>query len=186
MLLIVVPECEAFDEDTNRFISVKRKYELQLEHSLISISKWESRYKKPYLHTEQMTLEEESYYIECMCLNKNVPEYVFKCIPDSEKIKIRDYINDPMTATIINIKKQNRSKQLITNELIYYWMISLNIPMECEKWHLSRLMTLIQVASIKNSAGQDKMSKREVAQYQQQVNQARRQALAEKKGLKNK
>lgn len=187
MLHITIPEGEWFNEVTNKFYRTK-KCELQLEHSLIAVSKWESKTKKPFplAQGEAMTLEEESYYIRCMCINKNhIPDAVFDNLPDSERIKIRDYINDPATASIVKTRNKPRSSKMITSELVYYWMISLNIPFECEKWNFNRLMTLIQIASIENSAGQDKMTQSEVAQYHQQVNQARRKALAEKKGLTN-
>ncbi len=194
MLHITIPEGEWFNEVTNRFYRTK-KCELNLEHSLIAISKWESKIKRPFpliqgesmtLEEKSMTLEEESYYIRCMCINQShIPNEVFDNLPDSVRVQVREYIVDPMTASVVKTRNKQHSSKMITSELIYYWMISLNIPFECEKWNFNRLMTLIQVTSIESSAGKDQMTQSEVAQYHQQVNQARRKALAEKKGLSN-
>lgn len=158
MLQITVPAAEYFDERTEEFINVKA-YTLQLEHSLISISKWEAKWHKPFIGKEEKTEEETRDYIRCMTITQNVDPIVYLAIPNSEIQRIKEYINDPMTATWFNDRdKRAPSRKVITSEVVYYWMISQNIPIECEKWHFNRLMTLIRVCSEK-SQPQKKMSK---------------------------
>lgn len=158
MLQITVPAAEYFDERTEEFINVKA-YTLQLEHSLISISKWEAKWHKPFIGKEEKTEEETRDYIRCMTITQNVDPIVYLAIPNSEIQRIKEYINEPMTATWFNDRdKKAPSRKVITSEVVYYWMISQNIPIECEKWHFNRLMTLIRVCSEK-SQPQKKMSK---------------------------
>lgn len=158
MLQITVPAAEYFDERTEEFINVKA-YTLQLEHSLISISKWEAKWHKPFIGKEEKTEEETRDYIRCMTITQNVDPIVYLAIPNSEIQRIKEYINEPMTATWFNDRdKRAPSRKVITSEVVYYWMISQNIPIECEKWHFNRLMTLIRVCSEK-SQPQKKMSK---------------------------
>lgn len=149
MLELVINDTELFDNATNTFIAVK-KHNLLLEHSLISISKWESKFKKPFLTREIKTIEETRYYVKCMTLNRNVDDNVYLCLTNSDIDKVNSYIEDSMSAT--KPKKVGApSREPVTSELIYYWMIALNIPVEFEKWHLNRLLTLIEVCNIKNS-----------------------------------
>jgi len=178
MLKIEVPDTEAFDPRTNEFIVVKGK-SLTLEHSLVSISKWESKWHKPYLGEEPKTTEEVYDYIRCMTLTQNVEPHTFMCIPASEMSKINDYIQDPMTATWFKgdqEKRKPRSREVITSEIIYYWMVAFNIPMECQKWHLNRLLTLIRVCEEKNKTP-EKMSKRDLMARNKALNAARRKRL---------
>jgi len=176
MLKIVVPEWEDWDPVNNKFIH-GRETPLTLEHSLVSISKWESKYHKPYLDEKPKTDEEMLYYIKCMTIsnpNKEISDDVYKHLSLDNIKAIEAYISDPMTATTINTKDQKRGrKQVITSELIYYWMTALNIPFECQRWHLNRLMTLIEVAGIKNQPTK-KMSKKEIAAQNRSLNAARR------------
>ena len=170
---ITIPERELYDEASNRFIDIP-KTTLSLEHSLLSISKWESKWHKPYLSTEQKTREEMLDYIRFMTINQNVDPNVFYGLSRDNIKVIEDYITDPMTAT--TIKKQNGkvSREIITNELIYYWMSELGIPFQpCEKWHINRLLTLIEVASIKKQPPK-KMSKSDVMRQNHSLNAARR------------
>ena len=149
MLELVINDTELFDTVTNTFVAVK-KHTLILEHSLISISKWEARFKKPFLTREVKTLEETRYYIKCMTLNRNVDDNVYLCLTNGDIDKVNSYIEDPMSATKPK-KIGSPSRETITSELIYYWMIALNIPVEFEKWHINRLLTLIEVCNIKNA-----------------------------------
>lgn len=170
---IVVPAAELFDSKTGEFIET-REATLNLEHSLISISKWESKWHKPYLSTEQKTKEEALDYIRCMTLNGGVDPNVYKVLTTKNVDEISAYINDPMTAT--TIKKDNRktSREIITSEIIYYWMTELNIPFDpCQKWHLSRLLMLIEVCSIKKTPPK-KMSKADALKQNHALNAARR------------
>lgn len=162
MLQISIPETEFYNELTEEFALVK-PCTLQLEHSLLSLSKWESKWCKPFLGKEEKTEEMTRDYIRCMTLNKDVDPMVYNAIPSKEFLKIQEYIRAPMTATWFN-DRENRppSRQVITSELIYYWMIAQNIPMECEKWHLNRLFTLIRICGEKNKP-QKKMSKKDRA-----------------------
>jgi hypothetical protein len=161
MLYITIPEQEIFDDATQTFISVK-DIKLQLEHSLVSLKKWESKWKKPFLETK-MTPEEFLSYVECMTITQNVDPAVYLLLTPENIEEINNYINDPMTATTFTNRDPNQGrgkKEIVTAEIIYYWMVAQQIPMECQKWHLNQLMTLIRVCSIKN-APPKKMSKAE-------------------------
>ena len=172
-LTIIVPERDFFDQSTNLFVSSKEQ-KLILEHSLLSISKWEMKWHKPYLSPEPKTNEETFDYIRCMCISEPQDPIVFRSLSMENVKAISDYISDPMTATTIKRMDQRLSREIITNELIYFWMANFNIPFDpCQKWHLNRLMTLIEVASIKNQPPK-KMSNREIYSQNAALNAARR------------
>lgn len=175
MLLITVPAVEFWDERIQEFVNSPGG-ELQLEHSLVSISKWESKWHVPYLSKTDKTYEETIDYIKCMTINEVDPR-VYSQLTNSNIDKIAKYINDPMTATTIS-KRDNRKggRPVITSEVIYYWMVSLNIPLECENWHFNRLITLIEVCNAYN-APPKKMSKRELMNRNAALNAARRNQL---------
>lgn len=175
MLEIVIPEAEVFDEETREFIAVKATT-LKFEHSLVSINKWESKWKKPFPFLNkntEMTNEEVLDYLRCMCITQNVPEDAFSHFPKWALDKLIEYMNDPMTATKFSDKSPGKGGKFITSELIYCWMTQLNIWKECEKWHINKLLTLIHVCSAEN-APKKKMSKGEAMQRQQALNKARR------------
>lgn len=175
MLKIVVPKSEDYDPKTSEFISVPECV-LTLEHSLISVAKWESRWKKSFLSCKKMTLEETIDYVKCMTLTNNVSNLVYDHLTTADFQKIFAYINDPMTATTFT-DRQNRAfgREVITAEIIYYWMVALQIPFECQKWHLNRLMTLIRVVSIKQAPSK-KMSRKDSMAQNRALNAARRRA----------
>lgn len=176
MLTITIPAIEMFDEKTQEFIPYKEQT-LQLEHSLVSLSKWESKWCKPFLTKEGKTLEETIDYIKCMTITQNIKPEVYNRLSRSNIEDINNYIGAPMTATTFyGDNDKGRSKEIVTSELIYYWMISLNIPMECQKWHLNRLLTLIRVCNVKNTPPK-KMSKRDIASRYATLNAARRNKL---------
>lgn len=178
MLTIVVPDTEMFDERTNEFITSK-KQTLQLEHSLVSLSKWESKWKKPFLTKNEKTIDETIDYIKCMTITQNVDPIIYKCLSKENINEINQYISDPMTATTFNDANNKTNREIITSELIYYWMVSLNIPMECQKWHLNRLLTLIRVCNIKNTPPK-KMNKRDIMNRNAALNAARKKRLGTK------
>ena len=172
-LTITVPGREFFDPAKNEFIETKTTT-LTLEHSLISLAKWESKWHKPYLSREEKTEEEALDYIRCMTLNQVTDPNVYRALTRENTDAIIKYIEDPMTATTIKRENKKASREIVTNELIYYWMTALNIPFDpCQKWHLSRLMTLIEVCSIKNTPPK-KMSKGEALRQQHALNAQRR------------
>ena len=177
MLQITIPSTEKWDESKNEFIQTKAQT-LQLEHSLVSLSKWESKWKKIFLSEKEKTYEETLDYVKCMTLTQNVDPEVYYNLTQENIDAINKYIDDKMTATYFTEDKRagNRSSEQISSELIYYWMIALNIPFECQKWHLNRLLTLIKVCNIKNQPPK-KMSKRDALRRQSSINAARRQRL---------
>lgn len=150
MLKITVPPAELFDRRTRQFINSDGGV-LVLEHSLLSISKWEAKTHKPFISTNK-TVEETIEYIKCMTINNNVNPNIYMGINDEIIDEVNAYVNDPMTATTIAKKLgPTKSNQFVTSELVYYWMIAQGIPMECEKWHFNRLITLIKVCNEENS-----------------------------------
>lgn len=181
MLQITIPAAvsEEFDENTNEFIyrPVSKEQTLQLEHSLVSLSKWESKWCKAFLSNQRKTDEEIIDYVKCMTLTQNVNPDVYTRLSQENMTRIDEYISAPMTATtFFNERNAKGGREIVTAELIYYWMIALNIPFECQKWHLNRLLTLIRVCNIKNTPPK-KMSKRELMSRNAKLNAARRQQL---------
>lgn len=151
MLEITVTGRELWDSRTCTFYVLKDQV-LQLEHSLLSISKWESITHKPFLGKDPHTSKEIATYIRCMTLNKGVDPKAYEALTTKDLEKIKAYIDDPATATWFSKDENSRrpSRKAITSELIYYWMIAGNVPMQCEKWHLNRLLTLLHIIEIKN------------------------------------
>ena len=164
MLQIKIPLTdEGWDEEKQEFVEPTYKI-LQLEHSLISLSKWESKWQVVD-------------YIKFMTITKNVDDEIYDKLSNKNIEEINKYIEAPMTATTFSKEQTGKfSKEIITSELIYYWMIALNIPFECQKWHINRLLTLIRVCNVKNQPGK-KMSKSEILSRNAALNAARRQQL---------
>ena len=176
MLQIIIPKIEMWDEVNEEFIYVEEQT-LRLEHSLVSLSKWESKWCKPFLTKENKTIEETIDYIRCMTITQNVDPKVYNCITNEQINQVNQYIEAPMTATWFSKDKNAKtSREQITSELIYYWMISLGIPFECQKWHLNRLLTLIRVCNVKNNPGK-KMTVDERLRHQAALNAARKKQL---------
>jgi len=173
MLTILVPAIEYWDEVNEIFVSGE-KTELHLEHSLVSVQKWESKWGKAFLSKAAKTAEETIDYIKCMLL-EDVEMSVIHRLTKENIDAINDYIAAPMTATTFPDKgsKGNKTGELVTAEIIYYWMVSLNIPLECENWHLNRLITLIRVCDVKSQPAK-KMKGAELAKSNAAINRARR------------
>lgn len=178
MLTITIPAMELFNDLTQEFIETKAQT-IQLEHSLVSISKWESKWNKPFLAKNDKTITETLDYIRCMTITQNVNPDVYKRLSRSNIEDINKYIDAPMTATTFSDNNAGKSREIVTSELIYYWMIALNIPMECQHWHLNRLLTLIRVCNVKNTPPK-KMSRREIMNRNAALNAARRKQLNSK------
>ena len=175
MLSITIPAREVYDDNAGIFIDVK-EHTILLEHSLVSISKWESKWHKPYLTSDSKTYSESLDYIKCMTVTQNVDPIVYSCLTRQNYEQIFKYVNDPMTATTFSDRDDRKGpKKTVTSELIYYWMIEYGIPFEAQKWHFNRLMTLIRICQIKNSKPQ-KMTKKDRAM----LNASRRAKLGTK------
>lgn len=183
MFVLEIPAKEGWDASKNEFVKTSPT-RLCLEHSLVSLSKWEAHFRKPYLSTEKKSKEEIIYYIKCMTITQNVDPVIYELLSESDYKKINDYITDEATATWFNDRKQEgaapvkTNKQIITAELIYYWMVSYRIPFECQKWHLNRLLTLIRICNIeeaKQNGKHGKMSKRDILSQNRSLNAARKQ-----------
>ena len=178
MLEITIPGQELWDEDKQEFINTKETT-LRLEHSLISLSKWESKWHKPFLkENDTKTVEETIDYIRCMTLTQNVDPEIYNYITNGIIQQVTEYLEDSMTATWFTDDKK-KGHEIITAEIIYYQMIALNIPFECQKWHLNRLLTLIKVCVLKNTP-EKKLSAKEQAKQRSALNAARRKALKSK------
>lgn len=180
MLTITIPEKEYLDESTNTFIKVK-KQTLNLEHSLVSISKWEAKWNKPFLSEQQKSIEEFIDYVRYMTLTQNVDPMVYNGLTAEHIKAIQEYIDAPMTATTFSNDKRKvgkgvslRKKEVVTSELVYYWMIRYEIPVEFQKWHFNRLLTLIRVCDIKGNPDAYKMNKRSIYEQNASLNAARK------------
>ena len=179
MLQITIPAKEQWDEGKEEFINSKAQT-LSLEHSLVSLSKWESKWCKPFLSKDVKNLEETIDYVKCMTITQNVDPKVYNNLTTENIESINKYIEAPMTATWFNEERNRKSSsEQITSELIYYWMIALNIPFECQKWHLNRLLTLIKVCNIKNQPPK-KRSKKEIMSRNAALNASRRKLFNSK------
>ena len=179
MLQLTIPEGQLWDEASEQFIYIKETT-IQLEHSLISLHKWESRWKKAFLSKEDRTFEETIDYIKCMTTTQNVNPLVYIFFKNEQIEQVNKYIADPMTATHVKKSKTvTTSRQIVTAELIYYWMILYNIPFECRKWHLNQLLTLIDVCNAE-SAPKKKRNSKDVANEYRALNAARKKQLGTK------
>ena len=177
MLQITIPATELWNEKTNEFVKVKEQV-LQVEHSLVSLSKWESKWCKPFMSKTEKTSEESIDYIRCMTMSQNIDFDVYTGITNEIIEQVSSYIEAPMTATTFSNQEKNViNKDIITAEIIYYWMVALNIPFECQKWHLNRLLTLINICNIKNQPPKKSGSKKDLYARNAALNAARRQSL---------
>lgn len=174
-LTILIPERELYDPVNNQFIDLPVK-KLVLEHSLISISRWEAKWHKPFFSNKKKTKQESNDYICCMVIGQEPDPLILEGLTNKNVKDIQDYMSNPMTATTINNQNRRPSREVVTSELIYCWMTQLNIPFDpCEKWHINRLMRLIEVCAIKSEPPK-KMSKGAIMRQNHSLNQARRAA----------
>lgn len=179
MLIISIPEIDGFDEETETFVSLPGG-ELHLEHNLIALSKWESITHKHLIGNEDITPEEMLLYIKCMITDEDYDPELLDRLPASEIERVSNYMADTKTATtFVKSDGESGSGEYTSSELIYYWMIACQIPFECEKWHINRLLTLIRVCNEKNQP-EKKMSRSDILARNRDLNRARRQALGSK------
>lgn len=179
MLTISVGAADVYDEESGTF-GTQGGVELQLEHSLVSLSKWEAIHEKPFLGSQTKTSEEMLSYIQCMCLDVNLPEDILHQLSQENVQEINGYIDRKMTATWFSEQPGTpKSREVITAELIYYWMTVFTIPFECETWHLNRLFTLIRICNVKQ-AKPKKMGRAEVARRNREINEQRKAQLGTK------
>ena len=177
MLKITVPGIEKWDESRQEFITTKET-ELALEHSLVSVSKWESKWHKYFIGNDDLNREMLLDYIRCMTLTQNVDPDVYYALDENAINKIIDYIKDSHTATWFSEDtKSKANSRILTSELIYYWMVALQIPFECQKWHLNRLLTLIRVCNEENNQEGKKMSQSEIMRRNKEINEQRKKML---------
>lgn len=178
MLTLELSNDEAWDEKSQCFIPPK-KVPVKMEHSLISISKWEQKWHKPFLSKTKKTVEEQYHYIECMVVNSNFNKEDLALLTAENIETISNYIEDPMTATVIHSPKKTGPQETYTSEMIYYYMFSLGIPVEFERWHLNRLLILLELFGVKNQP-EKKLTPQEVAQRYSEQNAKRRAELNSK------
>lgn len=178
---ITIPKTELFDEASNKFLVAEPEVVVEVEHSLVSVSIWEAKFEKPFLNSPQMTDAEVIAYIKCMTKDQKLPDSVFDRITKSEADRVAKYITAKMSATwFTEVPGQKTpAKQTVTSEMIYYWMVSLNIPSEYQHWHLNRLITLIRVCNDQN-APKKKMNKADVYARNRELNAQRRAAAGSK------
>lgn len=172
MLELTTEKRSLFNEESNEFVEFPGGERLMFEHSLYSISKWESKWEIPFLRKEEKTNEQTIDYVRCMVVSGEIPEPLELALTPEQLTAISNYINAKMTATVVALMDSRKNSEVVTSELVYYWMVALNIPMECEHWHFNRLMMLIQVANAKNNP--KKMGRQEALQKQRELNELRR------------
>ena len=182
MLRITIPAIEMWDERTNEFV-YSEEQTLDLEHSLVALSAWESKWHKSFFSRKDKTDEESLDYIRCMTITPNVDPEVYLRLSKDNLDKIHEYMNDPMTAAYFP-KDQGEDgggggKDTVMSELIYYWMITLGIPPQYDTWHLNKLLALIRVCEIKNQPPRTRKSS-DVARSYAAMNAARKQKLGTK------
>ena len=174
MLRLLVGATESFNDETNEFVKVDGVV-LELEHSLYSLSKWESKYKKPFI-TSDKTLEETIDYVRMMVVTPDFPPEIFQKFTQEDFDAVKEYIADPMTATWFSKEGKSKAAEIITAEVMYYWLVSMQIPFEVQYWHLNRMLTLVKVWNEKQKP-QTKMSKADLAARNRQLNAERRAKL---------
>ncbi len=175
MLQITIPSAELWDEHNNIFVHTKAQT-IRMEHSLVSVSKWETKWHKPFLSDEKKTREEMLDYYRCMTITQNVDPDFYNFIPYDKVNEIDAYIEDSASATVFydhDGNKMPHRKERITSEKIYSWMVTLNIPFECQTWHLNRLMNLIRYCQAANQSPK-KRSQKEIIQDYAKINAANR------------
>lgn len=179
MLTITVGATDFFNEETGSF-EIHGGTELQLEHSLVSLSKWEAIHETPFLGESKKTPEQLLSYIECMLLTENPPGNLLEKLSKDNVDTVQTYIDRKMTATWFSeVRPQARNQEVITAELIYYWLTVFHIPFECETWHLNRLFTLVRICSLKQDKPK-KMSRAEVARRNRELNAQRKAQMGTK------
>lgn len=178
MLKIHIDAIELFDENTSEFISIKGQT-IAMEHSLVSISKWEEKWGVPFIGKGQKTNEQWLDYFKCMTITQNVPDEVYYALTSENITQIQKYIEDPHTATFFKDDKRGGTKT-ITSEEIYSWMIALNVPVEFQKWHVNRLLTLIRLININNDPKKNKKMSRSDLMSRNDLNAQRRAQLHSK------
>lgn len=184
-MFLIIPDSEpetfgTLIPGTNEFLEVKGRT-LKLEHSLVSLAKWEALYEKPFMENNSLPRNETLDYIRCMTITQNVDPNVYLIIDDKGVQEVDAYIKRPMTATKFSKRLQHKlNRDIITSEIIYYWMVVLEIPFECQRWHLNRLLTLINVCNLKNQK-KNPMAKSDILRANADEN-ARRRAMMNSKG----
>lgn len=175
MLILNVKGGEGFNEETQEF-DERPDFVLELEHSLVSLSKWESLFRKPFLDNKPKSNAEILRYIEAMILNPIYPESIVSWLDNDNLREIKDYIESPASATTFGKMPERAGRgEVITSELIYYWLVAFNVPFEVERWHLNRLFALIRICNIKNNNQKpNKMSKSDMARRNRELNAERR------------
>ena len=174
MLQIYVPTQEYYDERNEMFINIPA-VTLKLEHTLVAISKWEAKWKKAFLGKQEKTNEEIVDYVKCMTLNEEpIDSMVYTALTASDFKKVKAYLEDKMSASCLPERDKGESGDTVTSELIYYWMVALQIPFECQYWHLNRLLTLVQICNMKNNPDKRKMSREELLARNRALNAERK------------
>lgn len=174
MLQINVPAQEYYDERNEMFINVPA-VTLELEHSLVAISKWEMKWKKSFLKNQEKTYDELLDYVKCMTLNENVNPMTYSALSSHDYSRIKEYLEDKMSASYLpDTGHGDGCGDTVTSELIYYWMVALQIPFECQYWHINRLLTLVQICNMKNNPDKHKMSRNEILARNNALNAERR------------
>ncbi len=176
MLTLIITGTELFDEENQEFLTVDETT-IELEHSLLSVSKWEAKFQKPFLTNGEKTTEEILHYIKMMVLTPGFSDELFSKFSEQNFKEINDYIDSNESATTFSdLPKTGGRSEIVTSELIYYWLVTFRIPFECQTWHLSRLFSLIRICNLKNTKPK-KMSKREIAERNRDLNARRKAAL---------
>jgi hypothetical protein len=178
MLTITVLGEEHWDQENEKFV-YPDSFKLELEHSLVSLSKWESKWEVPFLGEKPKTTEMVLDYIECMILTPDPPADWISKLSKENIEEITAYFDSKQSATWFNDHHpEPKTGETITSELVYYWLDICDIDWQAQYWHLNRLLTLVKIHTVKQAKPKP-MSRSEMLRRRRALNKQRLKEMEE-------
>jgi hypothetical protein len=173
-LLTIETVTTLWDEETETFVE-HIVSSIDFEHSLASMSKWESKWEQAFLGRTEKTAEQVYDYLSMMCLTPGVTREQILGLSQENFTQINEYIESQQTATKFAEQPNRRgSGEQITSDLVYYWMVAFRIPWEAQYWHLNKLLALVRICNAKQSGKTQKVPRHDTAQRNRDLNAERR------------